>query len=423
MKNLEVKHSLENNQLKIDGTVERITFRNRENGYTVIKVLSDKNLIVAAGIMPFLQEGDYVSITGEYTFHQTYGKQLKCSSVEVALPKTQSQVLRFLSSGAIRGIGPVTAEKIVSRFKDETLDIIEKEPIALTEIKGISIDKAYAISDEYKKQFGIRDIMLTLSTFSISPSEASKIFKCLGTSSVEIIKNNPYSLCSDAIGISFERAEEIAERFGILKDDSDRVAAGIIYVLRHNLSNGHTCLPKNKLVLAASRLLTLEDDIVLRGICSLEENFLVKTMVMEGQEFVFLPEYFNAETYISNKVKTLLGCSSCSISASKLEIVQVEASLGIKFNNKQTEAINFAIQNNVFILTGGPGTGKTTTLNAIIKILENRGNDIGIAAPTGRAAKRISELTGTQAKTLHRLLEVEWIENGKANFARNLQNK
>ena len=239
MKCLEVKNNLENNEIQIEGVVERITFRSKDSGYTVIRVLLNKNSIVAAGIMPFLQEGDSVVLHGFYTMHPSYGKEFSCSSVEVALPKTQAQILKFLSSGAIRGIGPVTAEKIVTKFKEETFDIIENQPMALTSIKGISAEKAYSISDEYKKQFGIRDIMLTLSAFNISAIEASNVFKTLGPSAVEMIKSNPYCLCSDSVGFSFERTEEIAQRFGIERDDSDRVCAGIRYVLKHNLSNTH----------------------------------------------------------------------------------------------------------------------------------------------------------------------------------------
>ena len=234
--------------IELKGVVDRVTYKNSESGYTVIKVLVDKKLIVATGIMPFVDEGDSILMQGKYTMHPSYGQEFKCDFVETSLPQTQAQVMRFLSSGAIKGIGPVTAEKIVTKFKEDTLDIIENDPKLLTSIKGISIDKAYAISEEYKRQFGIRDIMLSLASFKISPVEATEIFKTLGPSAVDIIKANPYILCSEDIGFSFERVEEIAERFGIERDDTDRICAGIKYVLRFNLSNGHTCLPKAKLM-------------------------------------------------------------------------------------------------------------------------------------------------------------------------------
>lgn len=410
---------LASDNIELKGVVDRITYKNSENGYTVIRARVGKELIVATGIMPFLQEGDSVILNGFYTIHPSYGQEFKCHSVEASLPKTQAQVLRFLSSGAIKGIGPVTAEKIVSKFKDKTLDIIENDPVSLTTIKGISIEKARSICEEYKKQFGVRDIMLTLAVFKITPNEAADIFKALGTSAVDIIKANPYILCSEPVCFSFERAEEIAENFGVERDNPNRICAGIKYVLRFNLLNGHTCLPKEKLVSTASRLLGVETHLVLRGLDLLDESLSIVSKRLDGQEFIFLPEYANTESYIANRIKATLKNSGSSMAASRLEILHTESKLGISFDEKQITAINTAVINNISILTGGPGTGKTTTLNGIIDILKNRENSIALTAPTGRAAKRVSELTGVEAKTLHRLLEVEWIDKGRASFARN----
>ena len=408
--------------IELKGVVDRVTYKNSENGYTVINVLVDKKTVVATGIMPFVREGDSILMQGRYTVHPSYGQEFKCEFVETSLPKTMAQVMRFLSSGAIKGIGPVTAEKIVTKFKEDTLDVIENDPKLLTTIKGISMEKAFAISEEYKRQFGIRDIMISLSNFKISPVEATEIFKALGPSAVDIIKASPYVLCSEDVGFSFERVESIAETFNIAKEDTDRICAGIKYVLRFNLSNGHTCLPKDKLADISARLLEVELPFVLRGIELLEDSMSVSVKILGDEEFVFLPEYENAENYIARRVEASVKNVRASIPASNLEIVHTEAKLNIKFDQKQIDAINGAVLNNFFILTGGPGTGKTTTLNGIIDILKSRGNSMALAAPTGRAAKRISELTGIEAKTLHRLLEVEWINKGKATFGRNSRN-
>lgn len=408
--------------IELKGVVDRVTYKNNENGYTVVKVLVDKKTIIATGIMPFISEGDSVLMQGRYTVHPSYGQEFKCEFVETSLPKTEAQVMRFLSSGAIKGIGPVTAEKIVSKFREDTLDIIENDPKLLTTIKGISMEKAFAISEEYKKQFGIKDIMLALSNLKISPAEATEIFKALGPSAVDIVKANPYILCAEDIGFSFERVEEIAEKFGIANDDSDRICAGIRYVLRFNLSNGHTCLPKEKLINISAKLLSLGEDLVLRGLYLLEDSMSVNIKLINDEEFIFLPEYAAAEGFIAKRIEATINSGSKVLPASRLEIMHTEAKLDISFDDKQIEAINDAVLNNVFILTGGPGTGKTTTLNGIIDILKNRENTIALAAPTGRAAKRISELTGLEAKTLHRLLEVEWVNKRKPNFSRNARN-
>ena len=247
---------------EIKGIVDSITYKNKDNGYTVIKLKVAKELLVVTGNMPFLSEGDSVKITGSYVNHPSYGRQFKCDICEVSMPETEAQILKYLSGGAIKGVGPATALKIVELFKQETLDIIENHPEELVRIKGINADKAYSISEQYKQQFGVRDIMITLSRYNITPNEASLIFKTLGVNSIEIINNNPYALCSEGIGFGFERVDDIAEKLSVEPDNRYRVAAGIEHVLRGNLSNGHTCLPRNKLIDVATRFLDVEKEIV-----------------------------------------------------------------------------------------------------------------------------------------------------------------
>ena len=408
---------MKNNEVK--GTVDKITYRNSSNGYTVFKVKYKKEIISCVGIVPSLNEGDTVVLTGNFSNHSVYGEQFNVETIEISAPRTQLQVLKFLSSGAIKGIGPATAMKIVERFKENTLDIIENHPIELTVIKGISHDKATAISDEYKKQFGIRDIMLSLANFNISPVEATDIFKTLGVKSVDLIRENPYILSREDIGFSFERTEEIAENLGIPADNFGRLSAGIEYVLRKNLLNGPTCLPIRKLIDVCEKLLSVEGSLIQDCIALMCDEMRLVKRVFESETFLFLYEYYAAEEYIASKLNAYSANNISLFGLSELEIKLIEHKLGFEFDEKQIESVNCALENSVFVLTGGPGTGKTTTLNAIISVFEGRGKSIALAAPTGRAAKRITELTGYEAKTLHRLLEVEWGSEGKQSFARN----
>ena len=411
------------NNICIKGTVESVTYRNKDNGYTVIKIKYNNESIVATGTMPFLSEGDVVELHGNYVFHSTYGNQFKSELCEVSVPETQAQILRYLSSGAIKGIGPATAAKIVELFKEEALDVIENEPYRLTYIKGISNDKAISISEQYKMQFGIRDIMMTLSKYKIKPNEAANVFKTLGVKSIDLIKENPYILCNDGINFSFERVDDIAIQFDFKNDNLFRIAAGIEFVLKNNLGNGHTCLPIDKLADVAARFLEVELQLVNETIDIMLDSFRMVKHYFDNTEFVFLPEYAMAEEYICSRIVSILRNNHKLHYITEAELNLVENKLGIKFHLLQINAVNCAMENSLFVLTGGPGTGKTTTLNAIIKIFENRNMSIALCAPTGRAAKRMTELTGKNASTLHRMLEVEWGNGSKQHFLKNSKNQ
>ncbi len=404
---------------EIKGTVEKITYRNNDNGYTVFKVKAGKEATICVGIVPVIAEGDTVCVSGSYVNHSVYGEQLSVETIEIFAPKTQLGILRYLSSGAIKGVGPATAMKIVERFKDRTLDIIENSPIDLTLIRGISTERALSISEEFKKQFGIRDIMLELAVFNITPVEAAKIFKQFGIYSVDIIKENPYILCTEEIGFPFDRVEDIAEKLEIPLDDDGRVSAGIIYVLRKNLSNAHTCLPYDKLVSVSENLLSVNRIMIEDSLKKLCDRMETELRQFNGEVFVYLKEYCAAEEYISAKIRAYSANNTELKTISEKEIHKLGKKLGIEFDKKQIEAVCGALKNNFFVMTGGPGTGKTTTLNALINIFADRGLSIALSAPTGRAAKRITEITGYEAKTLHRLLEVEWGNGDKQSFARN----
>lgn len=407
------------NVQSIIATIEKITYQNESNGYTVAQGVTEKEPITIVGILPFLSEGDNAEFFGEYTLHPTYGQQFAANHFERRIPQNAAGILRYLSRGAIKGIGPATAEKIVSRFKEETLDVIKNNPKALTAISGITLAKAMSFSEEYNKQHGVRDIMLFLSKYNISPDRCFVIYKHFGDNSIEFIKANPYILCGEGIGFRFETAEEIAEDLSFPKDGEQRICAGIEYVLRKNLMNGHTCLPRKKLVSVSAKLLDCNED--LADICCdrLTDCMALSTTFIAREEFVALPEYLKAEQHIAARLLSVKNYIDNTVRVDKLEIENVERQLKIEFEELQKQAIFEAFESGILVLTGGPGTGKTTTLNAIIRLFEGRNLKIELAAPTGRAAKRMTELCGRQAKTIHRLLEVEWGEGEKRRFFRN----
>ena len=412
----------ENNLSELSGTVEKITYRNDVNCYTVAEIRAGKERVTVVGTLPYLSEGDAAVFFGTYTVHPTYGSQFKAESFERKAPQSAAAILRYLSSGAIRGVGPATAQRIVERFGTDSLEIIQNRPKELAAINGISINKALSISEEYAKQYGVRDIIMMLSKYHVSPERCLSVFKRFGTKSAELIKTNPYILCEDGIDFRFETAEEIAEDFSFDKGSELRICAGIEYILRKNLLNGHTCLPAEKLTEVAVRLLECERETV--EICTerLADSFRIKEKSVNGTEYIFLPEYYSAEEHIAARLISVKRYIDSSVTVDSLEIENVERQLNITFEELQRRAIFEAFESGVLVLTGGPGTGKTTTLNAIIKLFANRDLDIELAAPTGRAAKRMTELTGREAKTIHRLLEVEWTSEDKQQFARNERN-
>ena len=406
----------------LTGTVQHITYKNEANGYTVAEVKVDKEIITVVGMLPFLNDGDLAEFYGKYTVHPTYGRQFAADAFERKIPENTAGILRYLSAGAIKGIGPATAAKIVEKFGEDTLEIIQNRPHELTVIKGISLAKAEGISAEYKKQFGIRDIMLMLSKYKVTPDRCLSIYRRFGDKSTEIIKNNPYTLCEEGLDFRFEMAEDIAADLDFEKDSEQRVSAGIEYVLRKNLANGHTCLPRDKFITVCCKLLECKESTVESCCDRLIECMRLSSDIVDGIEFVAIPNYSFAEQHIAARLCSVKDFINTAVTVDELEIQNVENRLGIKFESLQRRAIFEAFSSGILILTGGPGTGKTTTLNAIIKLFESRNLDIELAAPTGRAAKRMTELTGREAKTIHRLLEVEWGEGDKRQFARNEKN-
>ncbi len=406
----------------ISGIIQKITFRNEANAYTVAVLKTKTEEIIVVGTLPFINEGDSVDLQGEYTVHATYGEQFKVSSFTQRTPENSAAILRYLSSGAIKGVGPTTATRLVERFGEDTLDIIQNHPSDMATLRGISMQKAMQIHEEYQKQFGVRDIMMMLAKYGIAPDKCVGIYRKFGANAIELIKSNPYALCEEGIDFSFELAEEIALDYQFDMSSELRVSAGIEYVLRKNLYNGHTCLPRKKFVDVACKLLEAKESVVEICCDRLIQCFRLCSENIDGQEFLFIPEYHNAEEHIAARLCSVKRFINSSVTVDELEIENVENRLGIRFEDLQRRAIFEAFESGVLVLTGGPGTGKTTTLNAIIKLFENRKLKIELAAPTGRAAKRMTELTGREAKTIHRMLEVEWGENDKPYFNRNEKN-
>lgn len=406
----------------IAGTVENITYRNNENGYSVIELNTSSEQITVVGILPLINVGEFLKVKGCFTIHPSYGSQFKAESCESSMPATSAAILRYLSSGAIKGIGPVTAQSIVSKFGEQSLEIIEKSPERLSEIKGISRAKAEKIAEEYQRQFGVREVMLKLAELKITASEAIRIYKKLGNTSIELIKENPFLLCSEGIGIGFDRADEVSSNLDSNIPYEYRTIAGIDYILKHNIHNGHTCLPKDKLVDTAASMLGYNAETVESVLYDMIKNDKLASFEINETQFIFLPFMYKAESYCANRIALMLKVPPQEIAIHKSRLEQIEENNELIYDSKQREAIASALSKGLLVLTGGPGTGKTTTLNAIITLLEEAGSKIALAAPTGRAAKRMGELTGREAKTIHRLLEVEWGDDERQFFKRNESN-
>ena len=406
---------------KLKGIIRKITYQNSQNGYTVAVLNSMNEEITVVGNMPFIGHGDDVVLYGNYIVHPVYGPQFKVETLEKNMPTDAAALLRYLSTGAIKGIGPSTARKIVETFGEDTISVLESAPEQLARISGISQAKALLIGEEFAKQFGIREVMLLLARFKISTEDSIRVYKVLGSAAAKKIEENPYVLCDEKIDLPFEKAEDVAEYYRVPQDDRMRICAGIEYVLRKNSYNGHTCLPREKLTAVVSELLSVQIDTVDDAVEMLMEALRLYSKKVGNTEFVALPSLYNAEKYIASRLMSMAQRSSNSIVDNR-EITFVEQSMGIVLDEKQRMAIKMAMESGVTLITGGPGTGKTTTLKAMIEMFRHRDMDIELAAPTGRAAKRMTELTGCEAKTLHRLLEVEWKDEEKQHFARNEMN-
>ena len=408
----------------ISGTIAAVVFQNQENGYAVIKLASEEgSLITVVGIIPVAVAGERLIVTGHWSSHSSYGRQFEAEFLERLLPDTTNQILAYLSSRAVKGIGPRTAEKIVGRFGEAALRILDTEPERLAELDGISLKKAREMGQSFRKQVGIRRLIEFLTTYHIAPEVAVRVYRVYGERAMELVQENPYLLAQPQFGAPFTGADALALELGFDGDDERRVEAGTIFELRHNLNNGHTFLPKDKLTAATATMLELDEAAVSAALDRLQELGQLELDTVAGLTAVYLPEYYEAETYITQRVLQMASAKAAPLHGVERELDRIERQEGIAYAALQREAICAAAEGQLLILTGGPGTGKTTTLAGILRLFEQKGVKTLLAAPTGRAAKRLSELTGSEASTVHRLLEAQISpETGEMYFTRDEDN-
>lgn len=407
---------------EIIGSVESIIFVNEKNGYSVIEIANDDENITATGVMPGISVGEELRLIGEFKTHPAYGEQFNVKTYERSLPTTVTSILKYLSSGAIKGIGPSTAMKLVDTFGEKTLEVLENTPEKLLEVKGLTKNRAKKISEEFQQLFSIKSLMSELGKYGVTPEETVKIFKTFGKESMNFIQANPYLLCDEPIELSFKRADKIAFLKNNVLDEKCRVRAGIVYILKHNMNNGHTCLPRDKLIPAAVNFLEVSQDKTEESLDELLSEGTLQHDFFNDREFIFLNKMHASEVYSASRLLMMLKFPPRSIIGTEDKINEIEKTQRIEYAGLQKKAIKEALEKGILVLAGGPGTGKTTTLNAIINILEENGERIFLAAPTGRAAKRMSEVTKKEAKTIHRLLEVEWDSEDRPVFKKNEKN-
>lgn len=436
-----------NEQIVVEATIEDIIFQNQENGYTVCTIDYEGEEISCVGEMSGIYAGEEVKIIGTWSTHPIYGKQIKVEMLERSMPKTVQGMEKYLASGVIKGIGAKTAKKIVKHFGLDTFRIIEEEPLVLAQINGISEKKAQEIGEVFHTQYELRRAMLFLQEYGITPTFAIKIYKQYKDKTTEVVKNTPYRLVDDIYGIGFRKADEIAAKVGIARDDPHRMKTGILYLLTSFSNNGHTYMPRPKLMEEAVKLLMPETYNMNTNMSLYGENFgempdyehplienalielaMSKQIIIKNYEevpCVFLAFLYHSEQAVARKLIDLatLYQKDTSIDVEK-ELIKTQKELKIELVEEQKEAVRNVLCNGVTVVTGGPGTGKTTTINAILHMLEKAGEDVLLAAPTGRAAKRMSEATGMEAQTIHRLLEIGYMkeDSNRQMFNRNEEN-
>lgn len=413
----------------IDGYVDHIVFQNQENGYTVMSLITEGEEVTCVGMCRGLTQGDTISAKGDYVEHPVYGAQFKINSYQTVTPKDSAGMERYLGSGAIKGVGAALAARIVKKFGDDTFRIIEEEPERLVEIKGISERKAQEIAVQMEEKKDLRDAMVYLQQYGISNTLAVRIYDTYGMEVYGILKENPYRLAEDISGVGFRMADELASKIGIHTDSDYRIRSGILYVLMQAVGEGHCFLPADVLLERAQALLEVDRENIRP---QLDNLMMDKKLVIKGDS-VFTSSYYYAELSCAQMLKELnISMEDTSMEASapnaavKRRLERLAGDLGLELNELQLKAVMECIRNGLFILSGGPGTGKTTTINMIIRYFEAEGLDIFLAAPTGRAAKRMTEATGFEARTIHRMLELNSAlsdeDTRKVRFERNEEN-
>lgn len=406
----------------ITGFVEHIVFRNEENGYTVLNLAVEEDEVTCVGVFRFISEGESVELKGEYTVHPSYGPQFQVESYAIKAPQDIVSIERYLGSGAIKGVGAALAARIVRRFKEDTFRIIEEEPERLAEIKGISERKAQEIAEQTEEKRELRQAMIFLQNYGISLTLAVKIYQTYQLDMYRIIQENPYKLAEDVTGVGFKIADEIAHKVGIHMDSDFRIRSGILYVLQQASLEGHTYLPKELLTRRACELLEVDADAIEKHYMDMTIDRKLVMKQTEDQVQIYASTFYYMELNVAVMLRELNVKYDFSETAVEQRIRKIEELSDLKLDEMQHIAVVEAVRSGLLVITGGPGTGKTTTINTIIQFFESEGMDISLAAPTGRAAKRMSETTGYEAKTIHRLLEISGGMDEHAGFERNEQN-
>ena len=397
-----------------EGTVHSVIFQNAENGYTVLRLLTEEGeVITVVGCIPCVAPGEHLAVSGTWETHPQHGEQVRVVELERSLPEDEEAIFSYLSSGVCKGVGPATARRIVERFGPETLDVLEREPERLTTLKGITARKAQEIAENYRQHMGLRRLMAFLAQYQLPPVLAMELRRQYGDAALEKVRENPYLLSGEACGVAFSITDEMAMGMGMAADSDQRLQAAVTFELSHNENNGHVFLPRNKLIAATAQLLDCGSDLVEQALDGLIDRRAVIQEHVANVDACYLRRLWEAEQSACLRLTALLAAEADESRLADRAVDEIQAAQGITYAPQQRQAVELAARRGVLILTGGPGTGKTTAVRGIVALFRKMGLDIVLAAPTGRAAKRMSELTGMEAQTIHRLLGMTWSESAR----------
>ena len=392
-------------QNQLEGVVSAIIYQNEENGYTILRLDVKDEEITVVGAMPGVSPGEYLTVKGRWVRHATYGQQFRADIVERRLPEGIKEIFHYLSSGALKGVGKATARQLIEEFGDDVLNVIEEHPEKLATLRGVSLKRARQISESFRAQMGMRRLMEFLSQHAIPMEVAVPLRRAYGDVALEVLKNNPYILVEGEFGLEFSKADTLALELGVEGEDPMRLEAGLIFELAHNLNNGHTFLPHRKLLEATAALLSVELSLLEQALNGLQLRGEIVREDIAGQDAVYLPPVYEAEQAIASRIAEMSREELLPPDGLELLLKKIQREQGITYAPQQKKAVELAASKQVMLLTGGPGTGKTTCLRGVLALFEAMGLETALAAPTGRAAKRLGELCGTEASTIHRLLE------------------
>ncbi|MBQ8801036.1 MAG: AAA family ATPase, partial [Clostridium sp.] len=404
-------------QNQLEGVVSAIIYQNEENGYTILRLDVREEEITVVGAMPGVSPGEYLTVKGRWVRHATYGQQFRADVVERKLPEGIKEIFHYLASGAIKGVGKATARQLIEEFGEDVLNVIEEHPEELAKLRGVSPKRARQISEAFRNQMGMRRLMEFLSKHGIPLELAMPLRRAYGDVALEVLKNNPYILAEGEFGVEFSKADALALELGVEPGDAMRLEAGLIFELAHNLNNGHTFLPRRKLIEATGALLGMELSPLESALDTLQNRGEVEREEVAGQDAVYLPQLYEAECFIASRIGEMSREELLSPEGLDKLLCRIQRQHGITYAPQQLEAVEMAARKQVMLLTGGPGTGKTTCLRGVLALFEAMGLETALAAPTGRAAKRLGELCETEASTIHRLLETGFDpQSGKLVF-------